>query len=455
MLIQSQKIVVEIWLQKAYNQGVTIFNVQIPPWEVVMYQEIKLSNGARLLTEAVPGARSAALGFFVGIGSRHESAHENGAAHFIEHMLFKGTRRRSADQLAKDMDALGGQFNAYTTKEHTCFYARCLDTQLEQSMDILGDMLFHSRFAQEDVDTERGVILEEIGMYEDTPEDLVAERLSTAVYKGTPLARPILGTQATLSGMTGDWLRQWQQEHYRPGVLVAALAGSFSQTQVDKLTELLSALEPGSVPEPKPAAYRPAVTARKKAIEQNHLILAFPAPTYLDPRRPQLLLLNSLLGGGCSSRLFQEVREKRGLCYTVYSYVSDQADTGFLGVYTAVNQEQEGQALDTVRQVVCELADHGPTQEELDRVREQAKANLLMGMESIQSRMSHLGTSALLYHKVRETDEILSLYDAVTQAQLRDLAGEIFQMGQASLSAVGRVGASKSYAQWLGRENDT
>jgi predicted Zn-dependent peptidase len=280
---------------------------------------------------------------------------------------------------------------------------------------------------------------------------LVAERLSSAVYKGSPLARPILGRQATLSEMTGDWLRQWQREHYRPGVMVAALAGSFTQAQVDQLTDLLSSLEPGPTAAPKPAVYHPAVTARKKSIEQNHLILAFPAPTYLDPRRPQLLLLNSLLGGGCSSRLFQEVREKRGLCYTVYSYVSDQADTGFLGVYTATNQEQEGQALDTVRQVILELAEHGPTQEELDRVREQAKANLLMGMESIQSRMSHLGTDALLYGKVREIEELLSLYDAVTQEQLRDLAGEIFRMDQASLSAVGRVGASKQYAQWLGK----
>jgi predicted Zn-dependent peptidase len=416
-----------------------------------MYQQIALPNGARLLTEEVPGARSAALGFFVGVGSRHETAKENGAAHFIEHMLFKGTYRRTAAQLARDTDAIGGQLNAYTTKEHTCFYARSLDKHLDKSLDILGDMLFHSRFAQEDVEVERGVILEEIGMYEDTPEDLVAERLSTAIYRGTALARPILGSRATLEKMSGEWLAQWQREHYCPGALVVALAGSFTQAQVDKLTKLLSGLTPGPVPTQTFAQYRPAVTARRKAIEQNHLILAFPAPSFLDPRRPQVLLLNSLLGGGCSSRLFQEVREKRGLCYTVYSYVSDQADTGFLGVYTAVNREQEGQALDTVRQVIRQLAEHGPTQEELDRVREQAKANLLMGTESVQTRMSHLGSSALLYGRVRETPEILSLYDAVTREQLRDLAGEIFTMENASLSALGRVGTIADYTKWLGR----
>ena len=415
------------------------------------YQKTTLPNGARLLTRAVPGVRSAALGFFVGVGSRHESAEENGAAHFIEHMLFKGTQRRTAAQLARDMDALGGQFNAYTTKEHTCFYARVLDKHLDQGVDILSDMLFHSRFDQGDVELERGVILEEIGMYEDTPEDLAAERLSAAVYKGSPLARPILGTQATLAGMTGESLQQWQREHYRPGALVVSLAGSFTQEQTDRLAELLSGLEPGPLAQQAPAAYRPAVTSRKKAIEQNHLLLAFPALTYLDPRREQLMLLNSLLGGGCSSRLFQQVREERGLCYTVYSYVADHADTGLLGIYTALGKEQEELALDTLRGVVSDLRDHGPTQEELDRVREQAKAGLLMGAESVQTRMSSMGASELLYGRVRTQEEILAAYDAVTREQLRQLADEIFQWDRASLSAVGRVRPAAEYGRWLGR----
>ena len=416
-----------------------------------MYQQIALPNGVRVLTQEVPGARSAALGFFVGAGSRHESPADNGAAHFIEHMLFKGTGRRSAAQLARDMDAIGGQFNAYTTKEHTCFYGRTLDRHLDMGLDILEDMVFHSRFDQEDVELERGVILEEIGMYEDAPEDLVSERLAAAVYKGTALARPILGREATLAAMTGESLRQWQREHYRPGAIVAALAGSFTQAQVDKLRDCLAGLEPGATPGIETAAYVPAVTARRKATEQNHLILAFPAFSYLDDRRAQLMLFNALLGGGCSSRLFQEVREKRGLCYSVYSYVADHEDTGLLGIYTAVSREQEGEALDTIREVVCRLADEGPAQEELDRVREQAKANLLMGAESVQSRMSQLGASALLYGRVREEAEILELYDAVTREKLRELAGTLFRMERASLSAVGRVRTVQDYAHWLGR----
>ena len=416
-----------------------------------MYQPITLPNGARLLLQEVPGAQSAALGFFVGVGSRHEAPRENGAAHFIEHMLFKGTARRSAGQLARDMDAIGGQFNAYTTKEHTCFYGRTLDRHLDEGLDILADMLFHSRFDQGDVELERGVILEEIGMYEDTPEDLVSERLSAAVYRGTPLARPILGRESTLEGMTGEWLARWQRKHYHAGNLVAALAGKFSPAQADSLRDLLAALPSGLPAQSPPVTYRPAVTARRKAIEQNHLILAFPAPSYLDDRRPQVMLLNALLGGGCSSRLFQQLREERGLCYSVYSYVADHADTGLLGIYAGVSRDQEWAALEGARRVALELADHGPSQEEVDRVREQAKANLLMGSESVQARMSHLGSSALLYGRVRETEELLDLYDAVTREQLRDLAGALFRMETASLSAVGRVGSSADYAAWLGR----
>ena len=416
-----------------------------------MYRPITLPNGARLLLQEVPGAQSAALGFFVGVGSRHEAPRENGAAHFIEHMLFKGTARRSAGQLARDMDAIGGQFNAYTTKEHTCFYGRTLDRHLDEGLDILADMLFHSRFDQGDVELERGVILEEIGMYEDTPEDLVSERLSVAVYRGTALARPILGRESTLEGMTGEWLARWQRKHYHAGNLVAALAGKFSPAQADSLRDLLAALPSGLPAQSPPVTYRPAVTAKKKAIEQNHLILAFPAPSYLDERRPQVLLLNALLGGGCSSRLFQQLREERGLCYSVYSYVADHADTGLLGIYAAVSRDQEWAALEGARRVALELADHGPSQEEVDRVREQAKANLLMGSESVQARMSHLGSSALLYGRVRETEELLDLYDAVTREQLRDLAGALFRMEAASLSAVGRVGSSADYAAWLGR----
>ena len=410
-----------------------------------MHHTITLPNGVRILTQPVPAVRTAAIGIFVGTGSRHETAAQSGAAHFLEHMAFKSTQTRTTDQLARQIDAVGGQVNAYTTKEATCFYARCLDTHLEQVIDLLCDMLFHSAFLPEDVDTERGVILEEIGMYKDAPEDLVAERLSAAVYKGHSLARPILGTKKTLDTMTGDWLRTYRREHYRPDRVVVSLAGSFSDAAVSELKSRFSALSGAPSPAIRPAVYQSAITTRRKAIEQNHLIVAFPSLSFLDEGRYAMHLMSSILGGGVSSRLFQEVREKRGLCYTVYSYIADHEDTGLLGLYTALSPDTERQALDTLCRVAADLAEHGPEQEELDRAREQAKSNILMSLESTQSRMSHMGTAMLLRGKVASIDQVIASYDAVTTERVRTLAQQVFAFGRASLSAVGRVGAAEDY----------
>ena len=414
-----------------------------------MYEKTTLPNGVRILTEAIPGVRTAALGIFVGTGSRHERAAENGAAHFIEHMTFKGTARRTAAQLAQEMDAIGGQVNAYTTKESTCFYARCLDCHLDRAADILCDMFFESRFAREDVTTERGVILEEIDMYEDTPEDLCAERLATAVYRGSSLARPILGKTSTLEKMDGDWLRAYRDSHYAPGVIVVALAGSFSPDTVERLKDRFGAMEERPAVGCRPARYTPSWTVKRKAIEQNHLTLAFPALNWGDRRRYQLQLLVNILGGGMSSRLFQEVREKRGLCYTTYAYNADHADIGVLGIYTALGRETEEQALDTIRAVAEELADHGPEEEELSRTREQCKANVLMGLESVQARMSQLGRSELLLGEIQSPDEIIAGYDAVTREEVHNLARELLDFGRVSLSAVGRVSGVEDYQHWL------
>ena len=410
-----------------------------------MYDIITLPNGVRILTQPVPAVRTAAIGIFIGTGSRHEAAAENGAAHFLEHMAFKSTEHRTTDQLARQIDAVGGQVNAYTTKESTCFYARCLDTHLEQVIDLLCDMLFHTAFLPEEVDTERGVILEEIGMYKDAPEDLVAERLSAAVYKGTALARPILGTKKTLDTMTGDWLREYRRTHYRPDQIVVALAGSFSSAAVDELNARFSAVSGAPAAPIRPVAYRSAITVRRKAIEQNHLILAFPSLSYRDEGRHAMHLLSSILGGGVSSRLFQEVREKRGLCYTVYSYIADHEDTGLLGLYTALSPETETEALSTLCRVAADLAEHGPEQEELDRAREQTKSNILMSLESTQARMSHMGTAMLLRGKVASTDEVIAAYDAVTTEKVQSLAQQVFDFGRASLSAVGKVGPAEGY----------
>ena len=409
------------------------------------YHRLTLPNGVRILTEQVPGVRSAALGIWVGTGSRHEKPGENGAAHFIEHMLFKGTETRSAARLAAEMDAIGGQINAFTTKECTCFYARVLDTHLPQATDILCDMFFHSKFDDADVETERGVILEEIGMYEDNPEDLCAERLSAAVFKGSPLARPILGKKATLEQMSGPWLKDYMHTHYGPHRIVVTLAGRFTQRDVDDLAARFAHLEPQPQTDTRPAAYQKGIIVKKKAMEQNHLTLAFPGLSFSDPRRFTLQLLSAILGGGMSSRLFQQVREQQGLCYSIYSYGTCHDDTGYFGVYTALGKETERQALDTMVQVIQELTCHGVTQEELDRAREQSKANVLMGLESTQAHMSSLGRGEILIGQVLDEEEIIRAYDAVTREDVRLLAGELLDFSQASLSAVGRVGKAEEY----------
>ena len=410
-----------------------------------MVQIETLPNGVRLVTEHIQTVRSAALGIWVGGGSREEEGAESGAAHFIEHMLFKGTARRTAQDIARETDAIGGQMNAFTTKECTCFYGRVLDDHLPQALDILYDMVYHSSFTQEAVETERGVILEEIDMYEDTPDDLCAEKLAAQVFRGSPLARPILGAKETLEGMTGDFLRDYHRRHYEGHNTVVALAGSFSPAILDDLRQRFSRLPAGQPRPLVPAAYTPGFVATAKPIEQNHLTLAFPGLDYNSPRRFALQLLSSILGGGVSSRLFQTVREQQGLCYTIYSYGAGHADTGLFCLYTALNRDTEAKALATIRQVVDQLRQEGPTQEELTRAREQSKANVIMGLESTQSRMSHSGRSLLFSGEILTPEQIIAAYDAVTREDVIALAQDLFRWDQASLSAVGQVRTAEEY----------
>jgi predicted Zn-dependent peptidase len=416
-----------------------------------MYEKITLPNGVRILSERMEGIRSAAMGIWVASGSRDESAAENGAAHFIEHMVFKGSETRSATELAQQMDIIGGQINAFTTKECTCFYGRALDSHLTQVLDILCTLVFDARFDQADVELERGVVLEEIGMYRDEPDDLVSERLMAGCYSGSPLGRPILGTPATLKKMTGDSLRSWHHAHYGPDKLIVSLAGSIPQGFLEEIQERFSALTPVPSKPRKPAIYQPTLTLKKKATEQNHVQLAFPSLKNNDPKRYAMQLLSSVLGGGMSSRLFQEVREKRGLCYTVSSFGSTYQDTGIFSIYTATGAATEGEAITTIRGILDDFADHGVTQRELDRAREQTKANVLMGLESTYSRMSYLARCELDDGGVvLAPDQIIEAYDQVTGEDIRALAQETFRYEVASLSAVGRVQDEDTYRKLLG-----
>ena len=415
-----------------------------------MEGKIILPNGVRILTERVPGVRSAALGIWVRTGSRHETAEENGASHFIEHMVFKGTEHRSAQDLAEEMDALGGRINAYTNKESTCFHAHVLDEHLPRTIALLSDMLLFPKFADEDVNTERGVVLEEIGMCDDDPDDLCGERMLRAVFAGSSLGRPILGEEATLRQMNGAWLRAYMKRHYLPERVVVALAGSFRDEDVEDLKRRFSAMAPGEPLVEEPAVYHPAFTFKEKEGEQNHISIAFPSLTNKDPRRYALRVLNTTLGDGMSSRLWQEVREKRGLCYSIYSEFVEYEDTGIFGISTSLSPETEEEAIRTICRVVRDYVEGGVTQAELDRVRELNKANILMSLESTVSHMGRMSANELRHGQQKTVEELLAFYDAVTVEDVQALAREIFDFSRVSLSAVGHVRTEQEYRTFMG-----
>ena len=410
-----------------------------------MYTKITLANGVRIVTEPIPYVRSAAIGVWIGTGSRHERAAENGSAHFIEHMLFKGTDTYTAAELAGVMDGIGGQINAFTTRENTCFYARVLDTHLDTASELLADMLLHSKFAPEDVESERNVVLEEIHMYDDTPDDLVVERLFAKCFKGS-LGRPVCGTAKSLAGLNADTLRSFNRENYTPERIVISLSGSFTEANVRRIEELFSVLPAAAAAHAKKGAYTPAQIIKRKATEQNHLCLGFPGLSIAAPERYALSLMTQILGGGMSSRLFQNVREKHGLCYSVYAFSNSFAETGFFGIATALNRDTELRALALIRDELESFRQDGVSEDELSRAREQAKAGLVMGLESTSSCMSRLGHWELISGACPTTEERLAAYDAVTREDVLAVARRMLDFGRYSFSAVGRVNTLDAYA---------
>ena len=415
-----------------------------------MYQKITLRNGVRVVAERIGHVRSAAIGVWIGNGSRFESAEQNGISHFIEHMIFKGTEKRTARHIASMMDAMGGQSNAFTTKDCTCYYMKVLDTHLHTAAELLADMFLCSSFADEDIELERGVVLEEIDMYEDTPEDVATEKLFEACYEGTALGRPILGTEETLARMDSKALHDYVRKNYHPEDTVVALSGSFSDADLDYICELFGEMQGSGRSQIEPAHYQPRVVIRSKEIEQNHLCLGFPGLPLLDDKRYAYQLMNAIIGGGMSSRLFQTVRERNGMCYSIYSFPSSHVDTGMFSIYVGLGQEDEAKAAKLICNVLRDFCAEGPTREELSRCREQLKSNLLMGLESTNARMHHLGRYELFTDHVVSSDELVAAYDAVTADQVRALANEVFRFDQASICAVGNTGDEAYYRRLIG-----
>jgi predicted Zn-dependent peptidase len=397
-----------------------------------MVRRTVLPGGLRVVTETMPTVRSAAFGIWVGIGSRDEDIADAGATHYLEHLLFKGTKRRSALEISSAIDAVGGDLNAFTAKEYTCYYARVLDSDLSLAVDVVSDMVTGSLIQEEDVEAERGVILEEIAMRDDEPSDLVHDEFSTALYGDAPLGRPILGTVDSINSLTADGIGRYYRERYLPPNLVVAVAGNVEHDQV--LRHVREAFDGilGEDGRPSPpriggdgAGPNPGVRLIPRQTEQANLILGTIGVSRTDERRFALGVLNSALGGGMSSRLFQEVREKRGLAYSVYSYTSQYADTGAFGVYAGCQPGKIDEVLTICRDEVGKVAEHGLTDEEVARGKGQLRGSMVLGLEDTGSRMSRIGKSELVYEELLSVDEVLAKIDAVTLDDIRAVADDV------------------------------
>jgi len=404
-----------------------------------MIRKTVLDNGLRIITEAIPHLYSVSVGIWVDNGSRDEGAQENGLSHFIEHMIFKGTRNRSALQIAKELDAIGGLSNAFTSKEQTCFHAKVLDTHLGQALGILLDIFLHSLFDPEELERERQVVLQEICMVEDTPDEYVHVLFSQLVHQGNALAQPILGTPETVQSFTQGKILEYLKEAYGSGKIIMAAAGNVDhQAFVDlvapELKERSSDGQPNNRQEPSLASKSWVVS---KDLEQVHLALGTWAPSVSDPRRYAGNLLNVILGGNMSSRLFQEVREKRGLAYSIYSFLAPYQNTGLWGIYTAIAKETLTETLEVIGQELTKIKKGNLPTTELEAAKEFIKGGLLLSAESTDNRMSRLAKNEFDFGRHLSFEEILESVNRITVSEVVDLAQEILQPGLLSLTALG------------------
>lgn len=398
-----------------------------------------LPNGALLVTEEIPYVRSAAIGVYVKVGSKHEPEELNGISHFIEHMLFKGTKSLSARQIAESFEEIGGQLNAYTSKEHTCFYARVLDESLYEAMDVLFDMLFNSAMNEKDVKTERGVIIEEISMYEDTPDELIHDVFSQTIMAGHPLGRPILGPAETIASLSGDIINQYYRAFYHPANMVISVVGNIN---ADEVFTRLNGYEgyrpdPGIIKDAQVPRLIEGINLIPKEIEQVQICLGVPGISYNDERRYTQNVMNSILGGGISSHLFQKIREEKGLAYSVYSYPSTYRETGTYTIYVGTGPTKVRDFFALLRDELERFISEGVTLDEVRRTQSQIKASLFLGMESVMARMNRLGKSELLFGKVTPIDEIIEKVFAVTPQMVQDYAREILGRHPYALAVIG------------------
>lgn len=405
-----------------------------------MYRKLILDNGIRLVTERIPTLKSVTVGIWVNAGSRDEEPSQAGYSHFLEHMFFKGTATRSAADISREIDALGGEMNAFTTRETTTFYVKVLDQHLLQALDLLSDLFHRSRFGPKEIEKEKQVVLEEIRMVQDDPEDLVQELHSSQVMRRHPLSRPILGQEATIGSLRRQELLAYMEAHYRSHEMVIAVAGNFNTPQLERTIARLFGKGRRGAPRAGirwPPELFGGTYMKKKRLEQVHLCVGLKGVPAGHKDRYAAYVVNSVLGGSVSSRLFQEVREKRGLAYSIYSFLSGYSDTGTMTVYAGTRPAELDRVLDLIRREVRRMAAAGVTSEELRRTKDQMKGSLMLSLESSHSRMNKLAKDELIAGAHTSLEEMLSEIDAVSEEQVDRVARELLTVDTMAITGLG------------------
>jgi predicted Zn-dependent peptidase len=407
-----------------------------------MYQKTELPNGVRVITEEIDYVRSVSIGLWIGAGSRDEREGYEGISHFIEHMFFKGTEKRTARDLAESLEAVGGQLNAFTTKEYTCFYAKVLDEDMDLAIDVLNDMFFHSLFDEKEIEKEKKVVIEEIKMYEDSPDELIHDVFSEQVWKDHPLGKPILGTEESIRNLNREKIMHYLEQHYAPDNLVIAVAGKIKHEDVlNKLNTVYSEFKRGArrVLEGTPTGQ----TVHKmitKETEQMHLVMGVQGLGQDDDDMYPMHIVNNILGGGLSSRLFQEIREQRGLAYSVFSYHSTYVDSGLFAIYAGTTPSNSQEVVECILAEILDLKNNGITADELERTKAQIKGGLYLGLESASSRMSRLGKTELTYNRVISPEDVVEKLERVTLEDVKQVMNRLWKKDKISLVMMGPSG---------------
>jgi predicted Zn-dependent peptidase len=398
-----------------------------------------LPSGLTVLTERMERVETVSFGAYIGAGTRHEMAAENGVAHFLEHMAFKGTASRSAIDIAEAIENVGGHINAYTSREQTAYYVKLLKEDLGLGVDIIGDILCHSTFEVEELERERGVILQEIGQANDTPDDIVFDHFQSAAYPSQPMGRPVLGTEAIIKGMKRDALPGFMAAHYTPENMVIAACGNLEHERlVDLVARHFADLPKAERHEPMAADYMGGEYRESRELDQAHIVLGFDAPAYGEPDYYPAMLLSTLLGGGMSSRLFQEIREKRGLVYSIYSFTAPAKDGGLFGIYAGTGESEAAELMPVTLEELAKVQ-LAVSEAELNRARAQLKAGLLMSLESTGSRCEQLARQWQIFGRVIPAAETVAKIEAVTQADICAAAAKIFK-SRPTLATIGPIG---------------